>query len=65
MARHYIFKYGNDYFKEFQDYFYNELTRRQRMEFKQKNNYRWPDTNYLLNHITFLRYVRENIDKNW
>ena len=64
MTKHYIFKYGNQHFKEFQDYFYNDLDRRQRMEFKQKNNFRYQN-GYLLNHITFLRYVRDDINKNY
>ena len=64
MAKHYIFKYGNKYFKEFQDYFYNDLNRRERMQFKRINKFRYED-GYLLNHQDFLRYVRDNIDKKY
>lgn len=62
--QHYKFKYGNKYFKEFQDYFYDTLSRRDRMTFKRINNIRG-ENGYLLNNITFLRYVRDRIEKNY
>ena len=64
MTKHYIYKNGNKYFKEFQDYFYNDLTRRERMDFKRMNNFKGQD-GYLLNHQDFLRYVRDNIDRKY
>lgn len=64
MVNHYIFKYGNKYFKEFQDYFYNDLNRRERMQFKRINRFK-NDDGYLLNHQDFLRYVRDNIDRKY
>ena len=64
MVQHYIFKHGNKFFKEFQDYFYNHLNRSERMEFKRINNFRDED-GYLLNHQDFLRYIRDNIDRKF
>lgn len=64
MVNHYIYKYGNKFFKEFQEYFYNELSRRERMDFKRINKFTYSD-GYLLNHQDFLRYVRDNIDRKY
>lgn len=57
----YKYKNGNKHFHKFQDYYYDFLNRKERMEFKKVNDFRWDDNNKLMNNMDFLRWVRNNI----
>ena len=61
----YKYKSGNKHFIEFQDYFIDYLSRRERMEFKRVNDFKWEDTNRLMNNMDFLRWVRNHIDRDY
>lgn len=65
MTKNYIFKKGNKYFLEFQNYYFNELSRRERMDFKKSNNVICIKTGYLLSNVAFMKWCRDNINKSY